>query len=74
VLSFQAAGRTGQGAAGRVVGAGLAPAGLVFNQTKTRIVRLDEGFEFLGFHLRRYRNGKLLIKPSVKAITRFRKG
>jgi len=52
----------------------LAPRGLAFNEAKTRIVRLDdEGFQFLGFHLRRYRNGKLLIKPSVPAITRFRK-
>jgi len=51
----------------------LRPRGLVFNEAKTRIVRLDEeGFEFLGFHLRRYPNGKLLIKPSVKAIKRFR--
>ncbi len=53
----------------------LAPRGLAFNEAKTRITRLDdkEGFEFLGFHLRRYPNGKLLIKPSVKAIKRFRK-
>jgi RNA-directed DNA polymerase len=52
----------------------LALRGLAFNQAKTRIVRLDvEGFEFLGSHLRRYPNGKLLIKPSVTAITRFRK-
>ena len=30
--------------------------GLAFNEAKTRIVRLDEeGFDFLGFHLRRYR-------------------
>jgi RNA-directed DNA polymerase len=51
----------------------LAPRGLAFNEVKTRIVRVDEdGFEFLGFHLRHYRNGKLLIKPSVKAIKRFR--
>jgi RNA-directed DNA polymerase len=51
----------------------LAPRGLAFNEAKTRIVRVDEdGFEFLGFHLRQYRNGKLLIKPSVKAIKRFR--
>ena len=51
----------------------LQPRGLAFNEAKTRIVRLDEeGFEFLGFHLRRYPNGKLLIKPSVKAIKRFR--
>jgi RNA-directed DNA polymerase len=51
----------------------LAPRGLAFNEAKTRIVRLDEGFEFLGFHLRRYPVGKLLIKPSVPAITRIRK-
>jgi RNA-directed DNA polymerase len=52
----------------------LAPRGLAFNEAKTRIVRLDDtGFEFLGFHLRRYDTGKLLIKPSVTAIKRFRK-
>jgi RNA-directed DNA polymerase len=51
----------------------LAPRGLAFNEAKTRIVRLNEGFEFLGFHLRRYSTGKLLIKPSVTAIKRFRK-
>jgi RNA-directed DNA polymerase len=51
----------------------LQPRGPVLNEAKTRIVRLDqEGFEFLGFHLRRYPNGKLLINPSVKAIKRFR--
>jgi RNA-directed DNA polymerase len=50
----------------------LQPRGLAFNEAKTRIVRLDEGFEFLGFHLRRYPNGKLLIKPSAKAIKRLR--
>ncbi len=52
----------------------LAPRGLAFNEAKTRIVRLDkEGFEYLGFHLRRYPVGKLFIKPSVPAIKRFRK-
>src|SRR6266516_1895448 len=52
----------------------LALRGLAFNEAKTRIVRLDaEGFDFLGFHLRRYPNGKLLIKPSVTAIKRIRK-
>ena len=34
---------------------------------------LPEGFDFLGFNLRRYPNGKLLIKPSATAIKRFRK-
>jgi RNA-directed DNA polymerase len=51
----------------------LAPRGLAFNEAKTRIVHLTEGFEFLGFNLRRYRNGKLLIKPSKVAIKEFRK-
>ena len=33
----------------------LAPRGLAFNEDKTRIVHLDEGFDFLGFNVRRYR-------------------
>jgi group II intron reverse transcriptase/maturase len=51
----------------------LAPRGLTFNEAKTRTVRLEEGFEFLGMHIRRYRNGKLLIKPSKAAVQRIRK-
>jgi RNA-directed DNA polymerase len=50
----------------------LEPRGLEFNETKTRIVHLSEGFDFLGFNFRRYTNGKLLIKPSTTAIRRFR--
>ena len=50
----------------------LEPRGLAFNEAKTRIVSLSEGFDFLGFNLRRYPNGKLLIKPGVMAIKRFR--
>ena len=38
----------------------------------TRIVPVTEGFDFLGFSLRRYPNGKLLIKPGATAIKRFR--
>src|ERR1035437_8241220 len=34
---------------------------------------LTEGFGFLGFDLRRYPNGKLLIKPGATAIKRFRR-
>lgn len=49
----------------------LAPRGLAFNEDKTRIVHLDEGFDFLGFNVRRYR-GKLLIKPSKAAVKRHR--
>jgi RNA-directed DNA polymerase len=50
----------------------LAPRGLSFNEDKTRIVHLSEGFDFLGFNIRRYPPGKLLIKPSKKAIGRIR--
>ena len=54
----------------------LAPRGLAFNEDKTRIVHLDEGFDFLGFNLRRYRYrhqpAKLLIKPSTAAVRRIR--
>ena len=51
----------------------LAPRGLVFNEDKTKIVHLTEGFDFLGFNIRRYRNGKLLITPSPAAVERLRK-
>ena len=50
----------------------LGPRGLAFNEDKTRIVHLDEGFDFLGFNIRRYPNRKLLIKPSEAAIRRVR--
>jgi RNA-directed DNA polymerase len=50
----------------------LAPRGLAFNEGKTRIVPLSEGFDFLGFNVRRYPNGKLLIKPAKQAVTRLR--
>ncbi|WP_426513464.1 reverse transcriptase domain-containing protein [Dactylosporangium sp. McL0621] len=40
----------------------LAPRGLSFNEDKTRIVTLDEGFDFLGFTIRRHA-GKLITRP-----------
>ena len=51
----------------------LAPRGLAFNESKTSIVGLDTGFDFLGFNIRRYPNGKLLIKPSKAAVKRLRR-
>src|SRR5258708_29516853 len=48
----------------------LAPRGLAFNEDKTRIVHLDEGFDFLGVSIRPYHNPKLLIKPAKAAIKR----
>ena len=50
----------------------LAPRGLTFNEEKTRVVSLEAGYDFLGFNIRRYRNGKLLIKPSKAAIRRVK--
>ena len=44
----------------------LEPRGLALNEAKTRITHLDQGVDFLGFEIRRYR-GKLLTKPS-KAV------
>ena len=49
----------------------LAPRGLAFNEDKTHIVHLDDGFDFLGFNVRRY-GQKLLIKPSQAALKRHR--
>ena len=49
----------------------LTPRGLTFNEDKTRIVTLDDGFDFLGFTVRR-QSGKLLIKPSKVALRRIR--
>lgn len=45
--------------------------GLAFNEEKTRIVHLDEGVDFLGFNIRRYR-GKALTKPSLESLKRIR--
>jgi RNA-directed DNA polymerase len=45
--------------------------GLVLAPEKTRIVHIDEGFDFLGFHFRKY-GGKLLIKPSRASIHHLR--
>ncbi|MBO3752135.1 group II intron reverse transcriptase/maturase [Streptosporangiaceae bacterium NEAU-GS5] len=50
----------------------LVPRGLVFNEAKTRITHLDQGVDFLGFEIRRYR-GKTLTKPSKDAVRRIRR-
>jgi len=51
----------------------LRPRGLAFNEAKTKIVHLSEGFDFLGFNIRRYPNGKLLTKPSKDALRQIRR-
>lgn len=55
------------------VAAVLAPLGLRLAPEKTRVVHIDEGFEFLGFHIRRQRKRGtqkyyVYTKPSKKAI------
>lgn len=44
--------------------------GLELSHEKTRIVHIDEGFDFLGWNFRKY-SGKLLIKPSRKNMKTF---
>ena len=53
----------------------LAPRGLSFNEDKTKIVHVEDGFRFLGFSIRHHVNrqgGKLLIKPSQESVKRLR--
>ena len=70
------------------VGAILAPMGLRLSEEKTRVCHIDEGFDFLGFHIQRrrkrgtnkrcvytYPSAKALasIKSKVRALTRREK-
>src|SRR2546427_8100683 len=48
--------------------------GLELSPTKTVITHVEQGFDFLGQNVRRYPNGKLLIKPSKKNIKTFLDG
>ena len=48
----------------------LAERGLRLSASKTSIVHIDQGFDFLGWNFRKYR-GKLLIKPSRENVKTF---
>lgn len=48
----------------------LAVRGLQLSEEKTKVVHIDEGFDFLGWNFRKYA-GKLLIKPSKKNVKAF---
>jgi RNA-directed DNA polymerase len=48
----------------------LSVRGLTLSKEKTKITHLDEGYDFLGFNLRKY-DGKLLIKPSKEKVKKF---
>ena len=45
--------------------------GLELSQEKTKITRITEGFDFLGFNVRKFNNGKVLTKPSKKSTLAF---
>lgn len=45
--------------------------GLTLSEEKTKITHISEGFNFLGFNIRKYSNGKLLTKPSKDAMKSF---
>ena len=49
----------------------LKKVGLELSSEKTKITQVHMGFDFLGFNIRKYPNGKLLIKPSEASISTF---
>ncbi len=52
----------------------LAERGVELSESKTKIVHIDEGFDFLGFNIRRYyrhKRYKLLVTPSKKKVKHF---
>jgi len=46
----------------------LATRGLTLSEEKTRIIRIDDGFDFLGQHLKKHKNGTLIITPAKKSV------
>src|SRR5262249_5040161 len=45
--------------------------GLELSHEKTRITHVEDGFDFLGQNVRRYRDGKVLTKPSSQSVKTF---
>jgi RNA-directed DNA polymerase len=45
--------------------------GLELSHEKTQITHIEDGFDFLGQNVRRYRCGKVLTKPSSKNVKTF---
>lgn len=50
----------------------LAERGLQLSEKKTKITHIQEGFDFLGFNIRKYKQ-KLLIKPSKQNVLEYLK-
>ncbi|GAC1650213.1 MAG: group II intron reverse transcriptase/maturase [Ktedonobacteraceae bacterium] len=47
--------------------------GLTLSQEKTVITAIENGFDFLGQHIRKYSNGRVLTSPSKKNVKAFLK-
>ncbi|MDD3865981.1 MAG: group II intron reverse transcriptase/maturase, partial [Candidatus Izemoplasmatales bacterium] len=45
----------------------LAKRGLILSEEKTRITHIEEGFDFLGFNMRKF-NGKPTVQPSKQGV------
>jgi RNA-directed DNA polymerase len=45
--------------------------GLELSHEKTQITHVEQGFDFLGQNVRRYRCGKVLLKPSSRSVKTF---
>lgn len=53
-----------------IIEAFLRDRGLELSEAKTKITHINDGFDFLGKHLRKY-HGKLIIKPSKTNVKEF---
>lgn len=53
-----------------LIGNFLKQRGLELSNEKTQITHINDGFDFLGWNIRKY-SGKLLIKPSKKSIQKI---
>lgn len=49
----------------------LKEVGLELSEEKSKITHINEGFNFLGCNIKKYNNGKLLIKPAKANIKSF---
>ncbi len=50
----------------------LTDLGLTLSKKKTSITHIDQGYDFLGFNIRRY-DSRVLIRPSKPALKKFRR-
>ena len=51
----------------------LCKRGLFLSKKKTKITCITEGFDFLGQNIRKYKDDKLIIKPSAKSYKKVLK-